>query len=317
MFLVILLYFLIAGTFTIGKMALSYMSPFLFIGMRMTIAGVVLALYSWIKRHKHKSIEKSDIYLFAQIILFHIYGAYMLEFWALAYVTSAKACLLYNLSPFITAVFCFILFNEKLSVRQICGLILGFLGFLPILMAETSLEIMTKYSGFLSLPELALLVSVTFSAYGWMVMKKLINKRYSVVFVNSIGMLGGGILAFLTSLWVEGYPMIRDTEVTMQWVANYYGIFTEKIVMLGIYSGLLIIIANIICYNLYGYLLSRYSATFLSFVGFMTPLFAALLGWIYLGEPVTWHFFATLLIVLCGLSLFHTKQVIEFEERGL
>jgi drug/metabolite transporter (DMT)-like permease len=150
-----------------------------------------------------------------------------------------------------------------------------------------------------------------------MVMKKLINKRYSVVFVNSIGMLGGGILAFLTSLWVEGYPMIRDTEVTMQWVANYYGIFTEKIVMLGIYSGLLIIIANIICYNLYGYLLSRYSATFLSFVGFMTPLFAALLGWIYLGEPVTWHFFATLLIVLCGLSLFHTKQVIEFEERGL
>ena len=73
----------------------------------------------------------------------------------------------------------------------------------------------------------------------------------------------------------------------------------------------------IIGYNLYAHLLSRYSATFLSFAGFMTPLFAAALGWIFLGEMVTWHFFATMAMVLCGLYLFHEKKEIEFEEKGL
>jgi drug/metabolite transporter (DMT)-like permease len=49
----------------------------------------------------------------------------------------------------------------------------------------------------------------------------------------------------------------------------------------------------------------------------MTPLFAALLGWIFLGEQVTWHFFATISFVVVGLYLFHEKKQIEFEEKGL
>ena len=87
--------------------------------------------------------------------------------------------------------------------------------------------------------------------------------------------------------------------------------------MCGAYSIALIIIANIICYNLYGYLLSRYSATFLSFAGFMTPLFAAGLGWLFLNEQVTWHFFATIFMVIFGLYLFHERKPIVFEEKGL
>jgi drug/metabolite transporter (DMT)-like permease len=317
MVLVILLYLLFASTFTLGKAALSYVSPFLFIGMRMTLAGILLLIYYRFIARKKIFIKKSDYSLFLRIIIFHIFCAYTLEYWALEYITSAKACLLYNLSPFITALFSYFLFSEKLSFRQICGLAIGFLGFIPILLAQGLPEMLSWHLGFVSIYELALIGSVIASAYGWMIMKDLIHRGYSFIMINGIGMAGGGILAFLLSLYKEGMPMMKQVPIFSQTLVMRYGNIGESIIMLAAYSLALIIVANIICYNLYGYLLSRYSPTFLSFAGFMTPLFAALLGWLFLGEQVTWHFFATIGFVIVGLYLFHEKKQIEFEEKGL
>lgn len=317
MILVIILYLLFASTFTLGKAALSYVSPFLFIGIRMVLGGsMLLAYYRCFARQKI-AIAKSDYSLFLRIVIFHIFCAYTFEYWALEYVTSAKACLLYNLSPFITAILCYFLRNERLTIKQVCGLIVGFVGFIPILVAQTPLEKIGLHVGFLSIYEIALILSVISSAYGWMIVKKLMDHHYSLVLINGISMTGGGVLALIFSFIKEGLPVIKDTPVVMHTMATNVGIMGEHIIMLGMYSLALVIIANIIGYNLYGYLLSRYSATFLSFAGFMTPLFAALLGWIFLGERVTWHFFATMVMVIFGLYLFHEKKPIVFEEKGL
>lgn len=312
MILVILLYLLFASTFTLGKAALSYVSPFLFIGVRMIFGGsMLLVYYRFIAREKIV-VKKTDWSLFARIIIFHIFCAYTLEFWALEYITSAKACLLYNLSPFVTALLSYALYAEKLSFRQMGGLLIGFLGFIPILLSQGLPELLSWHLGFVSVYELALIGSVISSAYGWIIMKNLINKGYSFIMINGIGMTGGGILALLLSLYKEGLPMMKQVPVFSQTLVMRYGNCGESIIMLGVYSLALILIANIICYNLYGYLLSRYSPTFLSFAGFMTPLFAALLGWLFLGEQVTWHFFATISLVIVGLYLFHEKKPIEF-----
>jgi drug/metabolite transporter (DMT)-like permease len=317
MILVILLYLLFASTFTLGKAALTYVSPFLFIGMRMILGGgLLLGYYRCIAKHRI-TIHARDYSLFFRIIIFHIFCAYTLEYWALDYVTSSKACLLYNLSPFITALFYYFLCAERLTYRQICGLIIGFVGFIPILIAQTPLEKIGWHLGFLSVYEIALIASVTSSAYGWMVVKNLINRRYPLIMINGISMTGGGILALILSCIIEGFPRIKEVPMFMPAVATLFGATGERFIMLGGYCIALVIIANIIGYNLYGYLLSRYSATFLSFAGFMTPLYAALLGWLFLNEQITWHFFATMTLVILGLYLFHEKKQIEFEEKGL
>jgi drug/metabolite transporter (DMT)-like permease len=72
---------------------------------------------------------------------------------------------------------------------------------------------------------------------------------------------------------------------------------------------LLIAISNLICYNLYGYLLKKYSVTFVSFAGFITPLFTALFGWWYLGEVVTWPFYVSAIIVFAGLCIFNQEEL--------
>jgi drug/metabolite transporter (DMT)-like permease len=309
MVLVIIMYLLFASTFTLGKAALAYVPPFLFIGMRMILGGSLLLSYLRFIKKEKIVIKKEDYRLFGCIVFFHIFCAYTLEFWALEYITSSKACLLYNLSPFVTALFSYFLFSERLSYRQICGLIIGFLGFIPILVAQTPLEKIGLHVSFLSVYEIALIASVASSAYGWMMVKQLMNRQYPLLLINGIGMTGGGILALLLSYMTEGFLGLKEVTATSPYLVDLFGVAGERLIMLGVYCLALVIIANIIGYNLYGYLLTRYSATFLSFAGFMTPLFAALLGWMFLGEQVTWHFFATISMVILGLYLFHEKKL--------
>lgn len=153
------------------------------------------------------------------------------------------------------------------------GLCIGFLGFLPIIIHQSATELVTAHVGIFSMPELLMVVSVISACYGWIVMKYLVTSRaYSPIMVNGVAMFAGGILALVTSFFIEGKPHIIPA---LHPLFNLSPELYAKI-MLGIYTLALIIIANIICFNLYSTLLRRYSVTFISFAGFTTPLFAAL-----------------------------------------
>jgi len=306
---------LIASTFTFAKAALIYAKPIFCIAIRMTVAGLILLLYYYFFSRKRQVLKKEDRNFFAQIILFHIYFAYVFEAWGLVYITSSKACLLYNLSPLITALFSYFLFKERLTWTQWIGLTIGFAGFLPILIAQAPLEALVGQAYFISLPELFLIVSTISACYGWIIMKKLTNTGgYSPILINGIGMLGGGLLASITSFLWEEAPRIYGAE-SLGYLDKILPIIPSPemagYIMFFWYTLLLIIVGNIISYNLYGYLLSCYSATFLSFAGFTTPLFAALFGWLLLNEHITWYFFSTIIIVSFGISgrTLHMKEL--------
>lgn len=314
MWLIFLLYFLMASTFTLAKTAVSYMHPIYFIGLRMIIAGSGLLGYlAWFKPEHWRSLD-SQRWQFAQIVIFHIYCAYIFEYWALQYITSSKACLLYNLSPFITALIVYLLFKHKLTAQKWIGLAIGFAAMLPILATHSYQEDYFSGIGFLSLPELSLLFAVISAAYGWIVMKDLVvNKGYNPMMVNGIGMAGGGIAALLTAFIFEGFcpflwPSSADDRVGA-WLMPLFGA-TGTTIFMGFACMLaLIIISNVVGYNLYGNLLRRYSATFLSFAGFMTPFFASLFGWYFLAEPLTMTFFISLAITVIGLYLFYEDEM--------
>lgn len=299
------LYFLIASTFTIAKAALSIFQPIFFIGLRMTIAGSLLLGYlywfkpsSWRLPRQHRS-------LFARIILLHIYAAYVLEFIGLQVTSSSKVCFLYNLTPFITALLAYWLLGERLTHRRWWGLIIGFLGAVPLIMQQMP-GIWIDHLSFVSWADCALLGSVVASAYGWIVMKELVAvHHYSPIMVNGIGMIGGGLLALITSCMVEGFPPTLILAPDAAWLPT--------LLEAGFYMSALIIIGNIIAYNLYGYLLKEYSPTILSYAGFSTPLFAALLGWFFLGEIPTINFYSAFLITGVGMWLFYAPQ----EQKGI
>lgn len=316
MILILILYMLLASTFTIGKAALDYAQPIFFIGMRMTIAGMILLGYLYFFNRREWKFLKKDIISFIYIATFHIYVSYILEFWALQYVASAKACFLYNLSPFITVLFSYFMFSEKMNLRKWLGLLVGFFGFLPVLMLDGQGEYSVGSFFFLSLPELCLLISAISAVIGWVVMKKLVSSElYSPIMVNGIGMLWGGLAALITSFIIEGKPALKFpsgcTKISLGSIlpeTDFFCSYAGGVLLFVIYTALLILIANVIFYNLYGFLLKKYTATFLAFVGFTCPLFAALFGWFFRGESVSWPFFLSVFFVFCGLYIFYREE---------
>lgn len=296
--LILLMYVLFANTFTVGKIILSLASPVFFIGVRMTIAGLILLGYAWFIQKRSLFIHKEHYWLFGLLTLLHIYIAYIAEFWALKYVLSYKACLLYNLSPFLTAVCAYLFCQEMLSPKKMLGLIVGFLGFVPILMTSIPEEMAAGHWGFITLPEVMLIVSVLSSALGWLIFRNLITKHgYSSFIINGYAMLLGGLMALGTSFVWEGVPQIGQTGSS------------QEVLMFAIYTAYMILTANIIAYNLYGHLLQQFSPTLLSFFGFSTPLFAAANGFLFLKEPISMAFIISVIIVSFGLYLFYQEEL--------
>lgn len=292
--LVILLYALFASVFTIGKFALGYAEPLFLVGLRMLLAGILMVGYQFCFNRKEFQFNRSDIWLLVWLALFNIYLTNILEFWGLKYLTSFKTCFIYSLSPFISALLSYWMFAEKMSTKKWLGLSIGFIGFLPILLNETSLEEETGHLFFLSGAEVAVVGAAIAGVYGWILLKKLVNERgYSPFMANGISMTMGGAMALIHSFFVEPWDPIPVWEA---------GPFLESMLYL-------IIISNFICYNLYGYLLKRFSVTFISFAGFITPLFTALFGWLCLGEMVTWPFYLSAIIVFIGLATFHQEEL--------
>jgi drug/metabolite transporter (DMT)-like permease len=307
--LIVLLYLLLASTFTLAKAALLYIDPLFFIALRMIVAGFLLFIFLIIFRPENIKFNRKHTALFMQIALFHIYGAYVFEFLGLPYLSSAKACLMYSLTPFLTIFLAYKIMAEKMSRKKWLGLIIGFLGFIPVLVCNIQ-----NFSQFfcVSWPEAAIFASVLCSAQGWVVMQKLVKgEEYSPLFVNGFGMVVGGFFALFSSLIVERFPYIHLPTKNFvypldSWLMHY---LHSPFLIVSVYSIVLILIANLICYNLYGYLLKKYSATFISFAGILCPLFTALYGNVFLSEKIPDNFFISVTIIFIGLFLFYQEEL--------
>lgn len=294
MFLVFLLYALFAAVFIICKMGLIYSQPLFLVGSRMAAAGACMIAYQLIFDRKSFAFNKKSLSRICALAFFNIYLTNACEAWGLKYLSSAKTCFIYSLSPFASALLSFFLFSETLSKKKWIGLLIGFIGFAPIILEATPIKELTGEFFTFSFPELAVATAVFSSVYGWILLKQLVTEHSVAPMVaNGMSMLIGGGLALMHSLLVEDWSPVPVTDYT-SFLA----------------SGLaLLLLSNFTCYNLYGYLLKKYTATFMSFAGSITPLFTALFGWIIFGEVTSAYFYISMVIVFGGLLLFKQEEL--------
>ncbi|MFA5999020.1 MAG: DMT family transporter [Candidatus Babeliales bacterium] len=306
MILIFLLYALLALTFTIGKMLLFYVPPIFLIALRMCIAGVLLLGMNHfisgpakIKKFSDRSIADrsiadrsiADLWIFVLLSLIHVLIPYTTEFIALQSVAPSCAALMFNLSPFFSALFSYIYFDEKMTKKKWLGFAIGMGGIVfflePAAFSFTCWHINgTAY--------ILLFIAVVSSALGWIYVRMLVkDKGYSPLFVNGCAMLLGGIQAIPVSLYFEG-------SVSLPW---------DNLKPFLLLLAAIILLANVIFYNLYGYLLKHYSATLLSFIGFVTPVFAALFDWMLLGVGVSYGFFIAIAILGFGIYIFYQEEL--------
>lgn len=293
MLTVVFMYAVLAATFTVAKKALSYANPYFLIAFRMTVAGTLFLGLQYLFNRKKFFLRREDIFLFLKTSFFYIYLAFIPEFWALSRLTSSKVVIIYSITPFVAATLAYFLASERLTRIKVVGMIVGTLGVIPLLITTDQAGVTAAELFKVSAAEGVLLIAVFAGAYGWFPVKKLMNKGYSLPMINGVTMLVGGLGALVTSFAIEGVftTHIFDFGPFLFWVL------------------LLIILANGIFYNMYGWHLRTYSFTLLSFAGFLCPLFGTFYGWAFLREAVTWHHGASLLLIGSGLYLFYREEL--------
>lgn len=293
MWMIFLLYAVFSITFPLGKAAMAYTQPIFFVGVRMIYAGLLLLGYQYFFTKEKLYIKKEDRGLFIHLSIFAIFLSYCLQYWALPCVSATKWALLYTITPFVTAFFSFYHFQEKLTLKKTFGLTLALLGLLPALIFNGHGQQSMATLCYFSIPDIAILLSVVCYSYGWVIARRLVKlKTYSPVMINGVSMFFGGILSFITSGFLETWHPFP--------VVGWYPFVPIVIAIAGF---------NIFSYIASTMLLKKYTATFLTFMSFVDPIYVALLSWIFLGETITWHFFAAIVLFVVGLFIFYQEEL--------
>lgn len=291
MFAIIAIYALLATTFVIAKLALAYAHPFFLIGVRMSLAGLILGTWLLVRSPDRLKIKKEDFFSFLKISFFHVYLAFTCEFWSLQYLSSAKTNLIYTSTPFIAAILSYIILKERLSWKKAAGLTLGLIGLMPVTFTNESNPACGWFQDEM-LPEAILMIAVVSASYAWFEIKKMMNKGYSLVLINGFAMLTGGVASLLSSWMIFGSESFA-VEQPMEFFK---------------YVALMIIVSNLIFYNAYAWLMKKYSITFLTFAGFLSPVFGAIYGHTLLNEAIGWQYGASLALITLALYIFYKEE---------
>ena len=288
------MYAIWSSMFSMAKLALQYSPPLFLTGARMVLAATLLLTYLLIAKKSAFKLQPKHWISILLLGFFSIYLTNILEFWALQYLTSAKACFIYSLSPFFAALFSYLHFGEKMNGRKWIGLSLGLVGIIPVLLLQTGEEGLWSVFSFLSWPSLAMIGAALASVYGWVLLRLVVkDSEVSPLMANGSSMLFGGLIAFGHSFFVESW---NPTPVH------------SAVPFLG-WTLVMALVSNVLCYNLYGMLLKRFTATFLSFMGLLSPVFASLHGWIFLGETPSALIFLSTAIVSSGLWIVYAAEL--------
>lgn len=284
---------LFASAITSNKLLLSQLSPTFFVALRMLCAGSLIFLINWIRHGVH--VPKITKYIFPIFLIGALttFIPSILKAYALKNMISSKTALIGSLDPFVTAIYAYFLWAERLSIKKIIGMIIGFSGIAILLISTSPLEEFLGSWMFISLPELAAFVSMVISRYGWIRARDILKQeQFSPSELNSFIMLIGGTYA-LISAYFSGTCDWCSIPTTF----SFWGLF-----------GYTVIVGNIAGYTIYAYLLKKHNMTLVSFCGLSVSLFVHLYGPLILGESLSSIFFISLAVVAFGMYLFYYDE---------
>jgi drug/metabolite transporter (DMT)-like permease len=295
-FVIVFTYGIWSSVFSFGKWTLEHCPPLFLTASRMLIAGVLLTGFLALTRRSLFKLTGRQLLSLSFLALFSIYLTNAFEFWSLQHMTAAKTCFFYSLGPFFTALFSYLHFSEKMNMRKWLGMAIGFIGFIPVLAAQKGADELLSSLAFLSWPEISMIAASACSAYGWILLRLLVKgQSISPLMCNGLSMLIGGGFALAHSYLVESWNPLPVSGIDL--VPFLQGTL------------LMTFISNILCYNLMGYVLKKFTATFVSFMGLLSPIFASLNSWIFLGEQPSEIIFVSTAIVSLGLWIFYSAEL--------
>lgn len=267
----------------------------LFVGLRMLCAGILMFVYAY--KHSPRlrwRYIKEDLFALVGVALFTTYFPSILKAFGLKHMFSSKAALYGSIDPFVTALYAYFLWHERLSWKKLLGIMIGFSGIVLTTITNTAPELGWQAWFIFSYPELASLACVFIGRWGWIMIRSLVRKeRYTPLEVNGLSMIGSGVLALVTAT-----PLEQWKDVTISSIPLFITLFLYTV-----------LVGNVLGYTLYAYVIKHVNFTLVSLAGFTIPIFVGLIGWLFLGEPLSLMLLVSAICVFVGLLVFYYDEL--------
>lgn len=230
----------------------------MFAGIRFVVCGLVVCVYSFLKKEMIAVPKVKNIFYIFIMGLFSIVLHYAFTYIGLSTTDSSKTALIKQLGVLIYVCFAFLFFkDEKYSTLKIVGAVIGFGGIIAINYNPSGISF--------SVGDILIICASVCTVISSVISKKSAECN-SPFWITGISQLTGGIILLIAAV-IMGAEMLT---------------FTLKSTAVFAY----ICIASISSYTLWYYILKNNSLSKMFIIKFAEPLFACIFGAILLGENI-------------------------------
>jgi drug/metabolite transporter (DMT)-like permease len=275
------------------KIGIESIPPLLSLGIRFTLASIILGLIVLVK---HLTIPKDKKFWTLVLIMcstsFTI--PFVLIYWAQLQVGSGLASVLFATYPFWVAIVShFLLPNENITPVRIIGIVIGFLGVIFIFdngFSDVSIRMVYSMA--------AIIVGSIIQAFGLVYLRRLGEDAHPVT-LNFCSMSVSVLPLFAASFIFENYSNLSFHASAIGSLA-YLSIF-----------------CTVITFVIYFWLVKHVETIILSLSAFITPVIAVVIGVILLDEKITHDVYIGSTFVLIGVAFASSGGLVTLYRRGI
>lgn len=233
-------------------------SILMFASVRFIVSGLIVCVYSLLRREKIAAPKKKQISNIVIAGLISIVLHYSFLYIGISTTDSSKTALIKQLGALIYVCFAFLFFKEdKFSIIKILGAVIGFLGIVAINYNSSGVSFSTGD---------ILIIMASFCTVFSNIITKKTTSGTSPFWVTGISQLSGGLILLVIALCMGAEFLTFTLESTL--VLAY------------------ICTASISAYTLWYYVLKHDSLSNMFIIKSSEPLFACLFGALLLGENI-------------------------------
>jgi drug/metabolite transporter (DMT)-like permease len=270
--------FIWGSTWLAIKLGLDGVPPLAGAGFRFALAGLIFLVLILSKKLSLR-LSVASLRLIAMVGGLNFGLSYGCVYWSELTVSSGLASVLFCVYPFFVALLAHYWFDlESLGWRKILGIGFGFAGIVVIYADEIQAST-GSLQGMLAMLVATLASSISLvylKKYGW---------ELNTLVLNFYSMLLGATLLLLTSRVLEHGQGIHWTGKNL-----------SALVYLSVFG-------SVVAFTIYFYLLKHLKATQMSFVTFIYPILALLLGAWFLHERLSRMLVVGAAMVLAGIFI--------------
>jgi len=267
------------STYLAIRVGVQELPPFGMAGLRFTAAGIVLTLWALLSGipFPRQAADWGWAVLTGVLVLGVAVGG---MFWAEVHIASGLAALLAGLSPIFMAFYGSLgAGGDRLSAGLWVGLLIGFAG-LAILVGPIG-----SAPGEVPLAPVLVILVGTQAWCGGSVLATRKLKGVPPLATSAIHNLSAGLFLLAGDFLLRGSAWPRVSPAA--WFSLVY----------------LVVFGSVIAYSAYYYLITHMPAARAGTYSYINPVVAVFLGWLILGEAVTWRLVTGGLVILAGLFL--------------